>query len=95
MSTAPLTSDAYLFMLSRMPNEKAPRVILPMPRELLRAVDDFRFDNRVDSRAGGDPPAATAWPRRCSQGSAFAQTSGSEAGMSDAATELRLDRREF
>jgi metal-responsive CopG/Arc/MetJ family transcriptional regulator len=51
MSTAPLTSDAYLFMLPRMLNEKDPRVILPMPRELLQAVDDFRFDNRFDSRA--------------------------------------------
>jgi metal-responsive CopG/Arc/MetJ family transcriptional regulator len=51
MSIAPLTSDAYLFMLPRMPNEKDPRVILPMPRELLQAVDDFRFDNRFDSRA--------------------------------------------
>jgi metal-responsive CopG/Arc/MetJ family transcriptional regulator len=34
-----------------MPNEKAPRVILPMPHDLLQAVDNFRFDNRINSRA--------------------------------------------
>jgi metal-responsive CopG/Arc/MetJ family transcriptional regulator len=34
-----------------MPNEKDPRVILPMPRDLLAAVDDFRFANRIESRA--------------------------------------------
>jgi metal-responsive CopG/Arc/MetJ family transcriptional regulator len=51
MSTMQLTSDAYRLSLPAMPNEKDPRVILPMPRELLQAVDDFRFDNRIDSRA--------------------------------------------
>jgi metal-responsive CopG/Arc/MetJ family transcriptional regulator len=34
-----------------MPEEKDPRVILPMSRELLQRVDDFRFENRLNSRA--------------------------------------------
>jgi hypothetical protein len=50
MSTAYLTSRAYRGTVPGMA-EKDPRVILPIPRELLRRVDDFRFDNRLNSRA--------------------------------------------
>jgi metal-responsive CopG/Arc/MetJ family transcriptional regulator len=28
-----------------------PRIITPIPRELLRAIDDFRFSQRLPSRA--------------------------------------------
>jgi metal-responsive CopG/Arc/MetJ family transcriptional regulator len=56
-----------------MPDEKDPRVILPMSRELLQRVDDFRFENRFNSRAeairrllqsGLNDPAKSAPPKR-------------------------------
>ena len=34
-----------------MSDTKDPRIITPMPRELLKAVDDFRFEGRLASRA--------------------------------------------
>ncbi len=34
-----------------MTTDKDPRVITPMPAELLQAVDDYRFENRLPSRA--------------------------------------------
>jgi metal-responsive CopG/Arc/MetJ family transcriptional regulator len=55
-----------------MPDEKDPRVILPLSRELLERVDDFRFENRLNSRAeairrllqGGLDAAAKTAPKR-------------------------------
>jgi hypothetical protein len=34
-----------------MGDEKDPRIITPMPTELLAAIDDFRFSERLPSRA--------------------------------------------
>lgn len=34
-----------------MVDEKDPRVITPMPQALLDVIDDFRFSNRIPSRA--------------------------------------------
>jgi hypothetical protein len=34
-----------------MEDEKAPRIITPMPPALLQAIDDYRFANRLPSRA--------------------------------------------
>lgn len=34
-----------------MQDEKDPRVIIPMPKALVEAVDDYRFSNRLPSRA--------------------------------------------
>jgi hypothetical protein len=33
-----------------MSNEKDPRVIIPMPQDLVDRIDDFRFRQRVPSR---------------------------------------------
>ena len=45
-------------MLARMqqgrmakPDEPDPRVILPIPPKLLKEIDDFRWTNRIPSRA--------------------------------------------
>ena len=34
-----------------METEKDPRIITPIPRALLQAIDDYRFDQRLASRA--------------------------------------------
>lgn len=34
-----------------MDDKDTPRIITPIPRELLRAIDDFRFSKRLPSRA--------------------------------------------
>jgi metal-responsive CopG/Arc/MetJ family transcriptional regulator len=34
-----------------MADEKDPRIITPLPKPLLVAVDDYRFSNRLPSRA--------------------------------------------
>jgi metal-responsive CopG/Arc/MetJ family transcriptional regulator len=34
-----------------MADEKDPRIITPIPRELLEAIDDYRFAERMPSRA--------------------------------------------
>jgi metal-responsive CopG/Arc/MetJ family transcriptional regulator len=34
-----------------MENEKDPRIITPIPKELLARIDDYRFDERLPSRA--------------------------------------------
>ena len=31
--------------------EKDPRIIVPMPPELVEAIDEYRFENRLPSRA--------------------------------------------
>jgi metal-responsive CopG/Arc/MetJ family transcriptional regulator len=31
--------------------QDTPRIITPIPRELLRAIEDYRFSNRLPSRA--------------------------------------------
>ncbi len=33
-----------------MPSEK-PKILFVLPEDLLRRIDDFRFDNRINSRA--------------------------------------------
>ena len=56
-----------------MPGEKDPKIILQMPTSMLEEVDDFRFANRIDSRAEAirqlvrrslDAAAQTAAPKR-------------------------------
>lgn len=34
-----------------MVDDKDPRIITPMPKNLVEAIDDYRFANRVESRA--------------------------------------------
>jgi metal-responsive CopG/Arc/MetJ family transcriptional regulator len=34
-----------------MSDEKDPRIITPMPQRLVDAIDDYRFSNRLASRA--------------------------------------------
>jgi metal-responsive CopG/Arc/MetJ family transcriptional regulator len=34
-----------------MSDEKDPRIITPMPHSMVTAIDDFRFGNRLPSRA--------------------------------------------
>ena len=34
-----------------MADEKDPRIITPMPAELVQRIDDYRFKNRLPSRA--------------------------------------------
>jgi metal-responsive CopG/Arc/MetJ family transcriptional regulator len=34
-----------------MPVEKDPRIIIPMSQELVAAIDEYRFENRLPSRA--------------------------------------------
>lgn len=34
-----------------MADEKDPRIITPMPQELVDRIDDYRFKNRIPSRA--------------------------------------------
>lgn len=33
------------------PKEPDPRVIIPIPKNLLRQIDDYRWANRIPSRA--------------------------------------------
>jgi metal-responsive CopG/Arc/MetJ family transcriptional regulator len=40
-----------LITLSGMRSAKDPKIILQMPASMLEEVDDFRFANRIDSRA--------------------------------------------
>lgn len=47
----PLTYCAYLTYVAAMEKEKDPRIITPIPRELLQAIDDYRFEQRLASRA--------------------------------------------
>ena len=47
----PLTYIVRLFILSGMTEPNSERVITPMPKALVTAIDDFRFSNRVASRA--------------------------------------------
>ena len=47
----PLTYIAPLFILFGMTEPNSERVITPMPKALVAAIDDFRFSNRVASRA--------------------------------------------
>lgn len=44
-----LTYSAYLHIVTLM--DKDPRIITPMPPSLLKAVDDYRFSNRLASRS--------------------------------------------
>jgi hypothetical protein len=37
--------------MPRKPKEPDPRVILPIPPKLLREIDDYRWQNRIPSRA--------------------------------------------
>jgi metal-responsive CopG/Arc/MetJ family transcriptional regulator len=34
-----------------MPDDKDPRIITPMPAALVQRIDDFRFKQRIPSRA--------------------------------------------
>ena len=34
-----------------MPKAPAPRVIIPIPKTLLKRIDDYRWQNRIPSRA--------------------------------------------
>jgi metal-responsive CopG/Arc/MetJ family transcriptional regulator len=37
--------------MPRKPKEPHPRVIIPIPPTLLREIDDYRWQNRIPSRA--------------------------------------------
>jgi hypothetical protein len=51
-------TPAYLRMLARVQQERMstsgepdPRVIVPIPRKLIKEIDEFRWANRIPSRA--------------------------------------------
>jgi metal-responsive CopG/Arc/MetJ family transcriptional regulator len=37
--------------MPRKPKEPDPRIIIPIPPKLLQQIDDFRWQNRIPSRA--------------------------------------------
>lgn len=47
----PLTYVAPLRILISMSEPNSERVITPMPKALVSAIDDFRFETRLPSRA--------------------------------------------
>lgn len=46
-----LDAARILLQIADMADEKDPRIITPMPPELVAQIDDYRFKQRINSRA--------------------------------------------
>lgn len=51
VNSMPLTLARYGFYMTSMSATNSERVITPMPKSLVQAIDDYRYANRHPSRA--------------------------------------------